>query len=180
MLKNLIFLLPVLLTVGCAAQLQLKPDTGESVTLHLFETQNSSHAYGHLAIFQDDYDCYGFSKMGTRASEMPAVKVIPTAGRKFLTVEVNYVGMSFQHPESCLWSVTFPIQSGDKYKIGIGNNSSVCSIEVFRLTKDQESQVPVRLTKRESTKPIIDGQGPWCVKDSAYLGSSSLLRPREQ
>ena len=166
-----------LLLVSCAPW-ELKPDDGSSITLEFTERENGAGARGFVVIFMDDYDCFGNSKSGTAATAMPITKTMPVPGRKYLSIQSSYFGISLGSTQSCQATYTFPIEAGGRYSVAIGNDGSRCYTRVSRLTADAGSGgKPVQLIQRTPLR-AFSGGGPWCTEDAAFAGSSSLLVPR--
>ena len=164
---------------GCAPPLALRPDDGSSVTIEFVEERNVVGGNGHVSVFMDDFDCYGFSKDGTSNSKMPVTKTFLTPGRKYLTIGVQYFAASMASVRSCLTNYTFPIVSGARYRVAIGNDGKTCSTRVSRLSADSEAAgTPLQVVSRDRLRPATDSQGPWCREDRFYMGSSSLALPR--
>lgn len=166
--------------VACASKLELRPDDGSVVTVEFIQVENALRAGGHVSIYMDDYDCYGFSaKGGTGTAAMPATKTVAVPGRRFLTIGSSYFGAGIGTTRSCNTLYTFPIETGARYRIAIGNDGSKCYTGVTQLASGANAgETPVKLTARTLSVPGMDNQGPWCKPNPAFTGSSSLAVPR--
>jgi hypothetical protein len=171
----------VCLVAGCASKLELKPDTGQSVTVDFAESLNILGATGRIFIYQDDYDCFGFFGYAFQVSTVPITKSIPVNGRKYLTIGNSYFAASLGSTKSCNGIYTFPIEAGARYRLTISNDGVHCYANVSRLASDPAAPTQtdrVEVIQREFQVAVGDGQGPWCKADPAFGGSSSLLVPR--
>jgi hypothetical protein len=173
-------LIPIFLALlaGCNSPTKIQQESTDFVDIEVFESDNTTNMTGHIELFLDDFDCFGYDKsLGVPVGAAGISRRIAVSGRKFLTFNVGFMGTKPGFiSQVCGTMFSFPVSPGGRYRIKIEANESVCRATVAE--KSGRDLIHQETIRRERVVPFFDGTGPWCKSDARFANSSSLLQPR--
>ncbi len=171
--------LSAMLLGACASPQHYRDRDPGFIALQVINTTPARFA--SVSAYNDDYDCY--SGQGLLPSPLANFSEISATlhRRPYQTIAFHYGALGGASSfVSCGGVWTFRADESKNYRLRAMQRpeDKSCRIEVTRQVEATGEWVPVDMTKRDLTQPLVDPVGPWCKADARFAGSSRMETPR--